>query len=239
MQTGLFPVFVENELPSTFEGEDLKVLAKGDDGHTYALKRVDEHPMLPLCEWVAHHLCRATSIRTPDFAVLYYRDGTPPAFGSRLVPEPRQVNKDPGSYEMSTFFGAHLKSLAPVYSLDAFLINCDRHGRNFMLAQGIGGDVLLAFDFSRAWLRWGEPFGNTEALRDSKTQKWWATFKRMKTQPDCAPLDKISALNDDWLEKVIDAAPSEWVNGINKQVVLEYWKTRRTSDRVKFAKLWI
>ena len=237
MQTSLLPVVIEHEFDSTFDGKDLKRLGRGNDGHTYALKRLADHATLPLCEWVGYHLCRATSIRTPDFSIVHFEDGQPPAFGSRIFDAKRQVNKDPGSYEIAAFFRSHLSAVASIYALDAFIANPDRHGRNLMVADMPGGSVLWAFDFSRAWIRLGMPFGNTEALRDSHTQKWWKGFKSRGATPDLALLDRVADLGDDWLDRVVNAAPADWRVAIDCDAILAYWVRRR--DRIDFAKLWL
>lgn len=237
MQASLLPVVIEHEFDSTFEGKDLKRLGHGDDGHTYALKRLADHAILPICEWVGYHLCRATGIRTPDFSVVHFGDGQPPAFGSRIFDAKRQVNRDPGIYERTTFFRPHILAIASIYALDVFVTNADRHGRNLMVADLPGGSVLWAFDFSRAWLRLGMPFGNTEALRDSHTQKWWKGFKAMGAVPDLALLEKLADLGDDWLDRVVSAAPAAWSVPIDCPAVLAYWIRRR--ERIDFARLWL
>jgi len=237
MQASLLPVVIEHEFDSTFEGNDLKRLGRGDDGHTYALKRLVDHATLPICEWVGYHLCRATGVRTPDFSVVQFSDGQPPAFGSRIFDAKRQVAKNPGNYEIAAFFGGHLAAAASIYALDVFITNSDRHGRNVMVADLPGGSALWAFDFSRAWVRLGMPFGNTDALRDSHTQKWWKTFKRLGATPDLEVLERVASLGDGWLDRVFSAAPGQWTAAIDCPAVLGYW--RRRSERIDFAKLWL
>jgi hypothetical protein len=239
MQTSLVPVYVDHELDSSFGGKDLKRIAKCDDGRTYALKRLEDHYTLPLCEWVGYHLCRVVGIRTPDFSIVHFRDEKPPAFGSRILLEKRQIIDDPLSYNIANFFGRHLKAVSSIYAIDSFFINTDRHGRNFMIESEPGEDTLLAFDFSRAWLLYGEPFGNQEALRDCTTSKWWKTFKKLKAVVDHVPLEKIESLSGDWLEKVILAAPQEWSERMNIDKSIEFWKTEGLQRRINFCKLWL
>lgn len=240
MHSPLLPIHVEHEMDATFGGADLKRIAKADDGHTYAVKRLLDHPTLPLCEWVGYHLCRAVGVRTPDFAVLQYRDGKDPAFGSRFVADPREIKKDPSTYEAARFFSAHHASIAKTYPLDAFLVNLDRHGGNFLLSRLTGGESLLAIDFSRAWVRFGEPFGDTEALRDSQTSRWWSFFKRhLNVTADLGVLQRIATLPDDWLRRVVESAPGSWASCVDLQGTYDYWETHRASDRIEFVKRWL
>lgn len=100
MQASFLPVRVLREVDSTFDGADLKRIARGEDGFDYAMKRIQEHPHLPLCEWVSYHLCRAVGIQTPDFAVLDCGDTLPPAFGSRIE-YTKQIDKTPSGFAIS------------------------------------------------------------------------------------------------------------------------------------------
>lgn len=240
MQSALSPIFVEHEIDASLGGADLKRIAKADDGHTYAMKRMEDHPALPLCEWVGYHLCRSTGVRTPDFAVLHYRDATAPAFGSRMVLRPNEMAASPSSFDIASFFRSHLATIARIYPLDAFLTNQDRHGRNFLAVQEAGGESLLAIDFSRAWVRFGQPFGNTEALRDSQTSKWWRYFKeRLQVTPDLRPLECVTQLPDNWMDRVIESAPAEWAACIDVAATCRYWKEQRIPDRIDFVKRWL
>ncbi len=73
-----------------FDGADLKRIAHYDDGHDYAMKRVEDDHRLPLSEWVSYHLFKACGIPVPDYAILI-RGQLPPAFGSRLVHGSSQI----------------------------------------------------------------------------------------------------------------------------------------------------
>lgn len=239
MQQNLLPIRILSEVDATefgLDGKDLKRLAKCDDGHTYAMKRVQDHPLLPLCEWVGYHLCRACGVLTPDFSILTPYDGAP-SFGSRIASY-SQIEHQPGAGRVVNFFHGQEASLSRVYALDAFLINPDRHGRNLFLRTDAGGTSLLAFDFSRAWLRTGNPFGNDEALRGSSTQDWWQMFKRMKAALDQGTISRIETLGNGWLGSVIQAAPLEWRVSIDEVEVVDYWTNHR-KRRLRWAELWL
>lgn len=241
MQTSLLPIRITREVDARaegYEGNDLKRFAFCDDSHTYAIKRVQDHPNMPICEWVGHHLCRRCGILTPDFAVLSgATDAEPPSFGSRIASY-SQIEHSPLSFEVSRFFRGHTTALAAVYALDAVVINPDRHGRNFFVRSDVAGDQLVAFDFSRAWLRTGHPFGNTESMRESGTSVWWKMFKRMGASVDIGTLNLLSALDAQWLSSVMKQAPTQWLDGIDQAAILEFWDTRR-SQRIEWASRWL
>ncbi len=241
VQLSLLPVGVKFETDSTFkDGTDLKRIALGDDGNSYAMKRVIDHPTMPICEWVGYHFCRELMIATPEFTVLQYRDGEgPPAFGSKIA-STSQIEEDPGSIAVSNYFHGHTVALSRTYALDAFLINPDRHARNFLMTKPpVGPATLQAFDFSRAWLRTGEPFGNEECMRDSRTQQWWKVFKRSQScSVDQPTLDRIAAMGEAWLADVLSGCPIEWKTGFNEAAVLDFWAKRR-NIRLQWAALWL
>jgi len=139
---------------------------------------------------------------------------------------------------VSRFFRGHTTALAAVYALDAVVINPDRHGRNFFVRSDVAGDQLVAFDFSRAWLRTGHPFGNTESMRESGTSVWWKMFKRMGASVDIGTLNLLSALDAQWLSSVMKQAPTQWLDGIDQAAILEFWDTRR-SQRIDWASRWL
>jgi hypothetical protein len=241
MQNSLIPIKILHEVDASsegFDGVDLKRLAKCDDGNTYAIKRVEDHPLMPICEWVGHHFCRACGVLTPDFAILHAADNsTVKSFGSRISSF-AQIEHDPVALRISSFFHGHYEALSRVYSIDAFLVNPDRHGRNLFVRSDSGGTALLAFDYSSGWLRTGEPFGNQERMRDSHTFKWWRTFKRLGAGVDKAALDKIASLNANWLEQVLNSSPTDWRNQFNEADVLQFWSTSRRA-RLEWAELWL
>jgi len=239
MQSTLLPVRVLREIDSTFDGVDLKRIAQGDDGFDYAMKRVQEHPHLPLSEWVSYHLCRTVGIQTPDFAVLDCGSMGPPAFGSRIEPN-KQLDKNPGGFTVIGFFRPFQDALSPVYTLDAFLPNNDRHGRNMMIRVTTGGQTLLAFDFSRAWIMSGLPFGNMASLDATcHTAQWWTSFKSIfGIQRSAETLDRICSLPDKWLDDCVNSTPDAWRNDLEWEATRHFWSTQR-KERAEQALAWL
>lgn len=237
MQTTFIPVQVLHEFDSHFVGADLKRLAHGNDGNDYAIKRLEDHPLMPLCEWVGYHLSRACNIPTPDFAVLNRNDDTP-AFGSRIDPAARQLT-DSGAFTIAGYFAPHTAMLGAIYTLDAFLPNDDRHGRNFMLRPTLQGEHLNAFDFARGWLRTGLPMGDLSCLDNSQTSQWWAHFsKNLKVVTSAKVVDKIASLPDNWLNAVVTESPYQWYSTVDLNALNAAWQTQRIT-RLSQATTWL
>ena len=227
MQTSLVPIRIIQQLPSNQVSADLKTIGLGDDGFEYALKRIEDHPLLPITEWMGYQLSRAIGLFTPDFAPVWVDDDTP-AFGSRWE-QTAQIGVPPHPVELARYFGGGMRALTePIFAVDAFLPNDDRHGRNFMWRSTATGPVPLAFDFSRAWLLTGLPFGAHPIGNHSNTLNWWSYFKgQFGYQAPAPAMQKIADLSDDWLERVLDAAPAQWLAGFDAQPTIDFWVHQR------------
>lgn len=240
-QNELFDIAIIREMDSTalFDGADLKRIARGDDGRDYACKRIEDGPAIPISEWMGYHLWRACGLLTPDFAILHYKDGSPPAFGSRIELLASQVQKDPSIYTISGFFRPHIKSLSIAYPLDAFYVNPDRHGRNFLERPTLTAPELLCFDFSRAWATNGHPWGDRSQMDASNTKDWWKFFRNsMRISANLDALERASTLDADWFESKLMAAPAQWLSAIHTDKAIEFWHDSR-SAQIAFAKAWV
>lgn len=227
MQSSLIPIKIIQQTPANLGTADLKFIGLADDSHQYALKRLADHLLLPITEWVGYHLSRAVGLATPDFATVWLDDLTP-AFGSRLELV-QQLGLPPSLIQIAKYFGPDLRAATePIFAVDAFLPNDDRHARNFLWRETATGLVPLAFDFSRAWLIGGLPFGNFPLSENDRTVQMWRYLKSTfsYTRPEVSML-KIGELPDDWLEKVVQLAPPQWVDGFDIEPTIVFWKTQR------------
>ncbi len=226
---GNLPIAIKiiQQIPANLDSADLKVIGLADDNHDYALKRIEDHHLLPITEWVGHQLCRAVGLATPDFATVWLDDQTP-AFGSRLE-QVQQLGLPLNLMQLAQYFGSDMRAATePIFAVDAFLPNDDRHARNFMWRTSTIGVVPLAFDFSRAWLVSGSPFGSFPLNNTHNTIQMWAYLKNnfSYTAP-ALTMQKIEALSNDWLETVLQAAPPQWIAGFDIKPTIDFWKTQR------------
>lgn len=227
MQSSLIPIKIIQQTPSNLGTADLKFIGLADDSHQYALKRLADHAFLPISEWVGYHLSRAIGLATPDFATVWLDEQTP-AFGSRLELV-QQLGLPPSLIQIAKYFGPDLcAATEPIFAVDSFLPNDDRHARNFLWRETATGVLPLAFDFSRAWLIGGLPFGKFPLSENDHTIQMWRYLKSTfsYTRPE-VPMRKIVELPDDWLEMVFDLAPHQWLDGFDIKSTIDFWKTQR------------
>lgn|GEM_PF-2685775 len=234
MQNTLFPIDIIQQFPSTGSTADLRLVGIGYDNHQYALKTLNDSPLLPISEWVGHHLCNSIGISTPDFAIVKLLDQSL-AFGSRWNFSTTQLPKVPSMLDFNHYVTPFKQELAEIYATDLFLPNEDRHMRNILYRQGVTGLVPLSFDFSRAWVSLGLPFG-TELSKTTRTFEWWSYLKKeFNLLPSLDTLKSIEGLPNTWLEDVLSAAPSSWVSSFDTTESVNFWKTKRT-ERCNYAR---
>lgn len=227
MQSSLLQIRIVQLAPASFGSADLKYIGFADDGFEYALKRLTDNPLLPITEWTGYHLSRSIGLFTPDFAPVWLDDDTP-AFGSRWETA-QQLGVPPDPIEVARYFGPDMKhGIEPIFAVDAFLPNDDRHARNFLWRTTTTGPTPLAFDFSRAWLLSGLPFGLFPLAPTTNTLGMWKYLKGHFGY--AAPADafqKIAALPNDWIEQVLYAAPHQWVATFDPQPTIDFWVHQR------------
>lgn len=227
MQSSLIQIRIVQLAPASFGSADLKYVGLADDGFEYAIKRLDDHPLLPITEWTGYHLSRSIGLFTPDFAPVWLDDDTP-AFGSRLEAV-QQLGNPPDPIEVVRYFGSAMRSdIEPIFAVDAFLPNEDRHSRNFMWRTTSTGLTPLAFDFSRAWLLSGLPFGSFPLGGATNTLKMWKHLKEhFGYSPPADAFRKIAGLPDDWIAQVLTAAPHQWIARFDPGPTIDFWVHHR------------
>jgi hypothetical protein len=228
-QSSILPINIIHKLDYVGTA-DLKEIGLGDDGFQYALKTLAVNPLIPICEWVGYHLCRAVKIATPDFSVVY--DSGVPAFGSRIESvfqfDKAQINPT----DVALRFGQGKPKIEAIFAVDAFLPNHDRHLTNFMWRNTPLGDLPLSFDMADSWLRHGLPFGLHPPLKTDKTMLLWAYLKaQFSYDAHDATLAAIESLHDNWMGDVLRAAPTEWLAAFSQNDTINFWKSHRQSRR--------
>ncbi|WP_375591579.1 HipA family kinase [Chitiniphilus eburneus] len=227
MQRSLFPVQLANEEPANLGTADLKYIGHDNQGRRYALKTLDDHPLLPLTEWLCYQLCAAAALPTPPFDVVKRLDGTL-AFGSRWLDEIVQFN--PGKMSNIEFYnliGEAKLSISAAYTLDAFLPNQDRHWGNFLFER-VGTRVnALLFDWSKTFILddrtpfqpWAWPIN---CLSD-RCLKQFKEMGRFDLPAANRTLNRINSIPPSAIGQIVAAAPEEWRTNVDEQHIMQWW----------------
>ena len=230
LQREIFPLDIVRMDPCNLGTADLKCIAVAADSHTYAVKRLEDHPALPGSEWFCYELANACGIPTPPNKVLRLPDGVL-AFGSRW---------EAASFDTSiinhwamvlskeicvTNFGALLSS---IYAFDLFVANDDRHAGNILLRPSRPPDYsMLAYDFSRAlFIRGWPPSHLPDECNTYRLQKTFLGCGVIfDTDAAYKVLDRLTDIKGSEIELILEKTPDSWMTHPTKQQMLEWWNS--------------
>jgi hypothetical protein len=133
------------------------------------------------------------------------------------------------------------QTIAPVLSrilaFDCFVYNDDRHLNNYLFRQSRNGWIVLAFDWSRAWMCHGFPPQYPPFHAKQKTliahrylRNRFGNFVD-NTSIDSV-LDKIAAIDDNTVENIVRGHPEVWLTDSDKDIMLSWWRSNERLDRI-------
>lgn len=128
--------------------------------------------------------------------------------------------------------------LSAIYALDMFVNNIDRHLKNYLFRSSLDGVVMLAFDYSFAWLAHGAEL-NGYPSPDSKTGQVRAFLDTLYGF-DLASAEKvlnaIQGLPAEWIDGPVGAMPDEWQHGVDVATAVAWWKSDARAIRCETIK---
>ena len=225
-QTSMFPVKLTHE-EATSGTKDLQLIGYSQSLVRYAVKRESDGPMLPLAEWIGHHLSALCGIPTPEFEIVECLNGEL-AFGSRWEETATSLTLGTPEATSLLYLETHSVAISEILGLDGFLPNPDRHPGNFLFVNRAGQPICLSMDFSLSNVRDGIPFGTfplgtgsaTTYLLRNVLRDYLGTFDQAAYQKPLATVRSISASR---ISNILDGAPDEWFSKISKQEIIDWW----------------
>jgi hypothetical protein len=240
-QANLFKIQLVDEVPSPYGGKDAKALGIDASSNEYLLKRLEDGDLLPLTEWVCHHVCRLVGVPTPEFSVVLRTDGEP-AFGSRIDLSAADFNKPPvltPADQISIVKDAG-STMSTALALDIVLPNPDRHFGNWLYAPRRRKFIALAIDWSRCDAFTAPPFQRWPWPPECNSSKTVELMKQMgaldadslrHTWRELAKIDSHDLLT------IIRSAPELWRAKLDENAMLNWWSnhlTQRLIDSENF-----
>ena len=227
-QANLFPVKLFHE-ESTSGTKDLKLIGYTAARVKYAVKRESDGALLPLAEWIGHHLSRLCDIATPDFDIVECLNGEL-AFGSRWDDNVTQITPGMAQADALLLLQTHASAISPIFGLDFFLPNPDRHAGNFLFVRRAGVQVCLSMDFSLSSVRNAIPFGelpmypecNTNILLRDIFIKHFNNFDKRAFNKS---LDTIRSISIDQISTILNGAPDAWFSLVTRRQIIDWWDT--------------
>jgi len=236
IQQSLVKINVEEVYPQKSDTAHAGGFCRCDDGMDYAYKvSHPDHRYVPATEWLCTSLAQACRVATPPFEIIFSENGDP-WFGSRI--EGGKLDEDDcilalQAGEMSGKISNLKERLSSIYALDLFLNNTDRHGKNYLFRTSLDRVVLLAFDFSLAWLAHG-PQLRCFPTADSNTMMAHRFLERVygfDASVALRMIDSIAGLPENWIVPSATAIPEQWKQGDEIDLAVEWWGSQERPDR--------
>ncbi|WP_414041298.1 hypothetical protein ACJU26_04280 [Acidithiobacillus sp. M4-SHS-6] len=212
IQGSLFPVKIVRE--QAFSGTaSLRLTGYALNGECYAIKTVEDNPLLPITEWFCYHLCSAVQIPTPGWVVAE-RPNKTLAFGSRVDQDTELLGRiSTNPVFVRTVLNSLASSISRILSLDYFLPNIDRHINNILVRQLPDNHMIaLAFDWSHAqnlpnflnW-PWESPNNSFHTVEYLKIQKKWDNQAAFQVN------NAVASIPSSFIREWLTSAPIEWI----------------------------
>lgn len=236
IQQSLVKVNVEEVYPQKTSTAHAGGFCRCDDGMDYAYKASHpDHRHVPAAEWLCTSLAQACRIATPPFEIIFSENGEP-WFGSRI--EGGKLDEDDcllalQAGEMGGKISNLKERLSSIFALDLFLNNIDRHGKNYLFRTSLDRVVLLAFDFSFAWLAHGPqlrglPAENTNTMM---AHRFLERVYGFDAPVALRMIDSIASLPENWIVPSAAAIPEQWKQGNEIDLAVEWWASQERLDR--------
>lgn len=125
-----------------------------------------------------------------------------------------------------------------IYALDLFICNTDRHANNYLFRTSLQRTVIMAFDFSFAWLAHGPLLRGypDETCHTRTTIAFLARMYGFDVNSAHKVLGKIEALPDDWIDGPVTSMPDEWKQDIDVGAAVSWWKSDERGQRCAYLK---
>lgn len=213
-----------------------------DDGLDYAFKKAEGAAVfVPATEWLCGHLSNTCRIHTPPMEILQGLDGRM-WFGSRIeggTLDADQCVMELAAGDMDKRILNLKERLSAIYAIDLFVNNVDRHLKNYLFRSSLNGAVILAFDYSLAWLAHGPELRGYPTGATSKTAQLRAfldTLYGFDLPSAKKVINDIQGLPADWIDGPVASMPVEWKQGVDVAAAVAWWKSDERAARCEAIK---
>ena len=243
-QDALFPIDIIETYPNDQNSMDMQCIGAGRDGRDYAIKTVlDGKGYVPATELFCYELAHCVFIPTPEYALVKMSDDSI-AFGSVWNGGSSTITSD---MEAMTFINSKnpddriFSMVSKIYGLDLFVNNIDRHFGNYLFADSYKRRIVLAFDFSRAWLEVDykgvdatnpSPKNKTELCRNLLKMKGL-----LKTDITIETLESIRKIDSSRIKAIFNKMPQKWLSSGFEAEFINWWGGKDFTQRVELLKI--
>jgi hypothetical protein len=236
----LFPPKIISRDPNGLAGVDSAGFCHCDDGADYALKDGDGHPAIPHCEWFCTKLAETVGIICPPCTIVEDLNGKT-FFGSRWEGGVSNERWWDAVRNGDMDFDNVAAFLSRVLAFDHFVHNDDRHLGNYIVRDSKSDPIMLALDFSRAWLYHDFPL---PGLPFSASDNTLSTARMLRSHigdyvimPEVhRVLDRIQQIPTQNAHELIEQHPESWLPDDLKKQVLAWWDSNDRLERIEIIR---
>lgn len=228
MQLRAFPLRITGLEPIRKDCARCKFIGRGDDGQRYYIKRVSEGRNTPAAEYLCTEMAASVGLAVPPGYVALLDDEA--VFASQEAIPVADIN-DWLTRVLSD--AIPLPGLADDFSrwfaFDLFAHNPDRHIDNFIVPHdGSNAPPLIGIDFSEAWHVPGWPMqARLGACHTLDLRRVFAARYPLQLPAFRGILDKLAALNDDWMKDTLARMPDAWMDATLRSHMGRWWTQHR------------
>lgn len=223
-------------MPANLGSQDLSRIATTIDGLDWAVKSLDDAPLLPISEYLGYRLGEAAQLAVPYWHVLRMPEEDL-AFGSRFeggVSEWKTMIVE----EQNAAISDAASSICRILAFDLFYANVDRHAGNLLYRRNRSNQwTVYAFDFSRAGMLNGFPMlADLPMDADANTPVFIAWLRQQGLWDAKAAgltIASLQAVDVASVDQMIADAPDSWLDTKRRADLLNWWGSPNRNARLR------
>ncbi|TLS77049.1 hypothetical protein FE236_04460 [Mariprofundus erugo] len=231
------PIFTLNTkevVPDKQSGEDFDAIVIAEDSLPYVIKSGREHhPYMAASEWMCTWFAAMCGVPSPVVAKVNHNDNV---WAGIRIEGGTSADYAATDNIMADFKNPNaLSVVCSAVAVDAFIFNNDRHFNNLLRRASIGGDSLIAIDYSRAFIASGAPIPDVALIRNTKTWQilqFTIAWNGGKDQPAIErTLERMSRIDTDAFAGRMNQMPDHWYPDNLRDHTIEWFDVNK-SDRI-------
>lgn len=226
MQTSFLPIICDRTKPPPETADAACIAIEDATAKRYLCKSGKFNALIPATEWICAALARSIKIPVADSVVVKIQDDDELMFGSIweggsqkdvLAALPKVSNK-----------GIFSETLA----FDLTVHNEDRHIHNYLYLDLAGDIVAKLIDASKAFIYHSIPIPPLPFDPQCPTiisKAHWTRHHSFQKQLAVSTARRVLSLPAEWMERVLDGMPPEWIHPVEITELDRWWRDDRAA----------
>lgn len=225
MQKSLLRPKLRIRVPAGTGTADIRHVGIALDNTEWYIKTIEDHPLLPITEWIGHHVAEACGLPVPYYSIVDHEDeGGVPVFGSRTESGLEDPFKLLPAQQVEQLMQC-ASTMSATVAIDMVLGNEDRHRGNFLYRRNrLGQASSLVIDWSRAFGFRGIPPPDIPAdCNTAQTHNILRGLKLWDSQSALAVIAATAAIDRATMTAWVEEAPLPWLPEPARANLIGWW----------------